>query len=90
MKVGKIRQRLAAIIESFLGEGAFVDPAKLYTNKGGNVYNDEFSWQGYVKDANGNTLCVSSYDTMTDIVKYGKISWVGKPTHTHGEITLIN
>ena len=71
-KVGKIRIKLASLLEETI-EGSSFDPAELNSNNPyyGSKYFDGCCWSGRGRDKSGMMIHVSSWCTMTRCVKNG-------------------
>lgn len=95
MQVGKTREKLAKLIDQlmereFPNDGFYqCDPKDLIVNRGSNVYNDWCSWTGKVRSMSGYQLDkqLSSWDTMTDLVKGGKLGIVGNKNESPIELS---
>lgn len=77
MKVGKTRIKLAELLEAKLD--TIVNPEDLKVNRGANQYNDWCSWFGRVGPC--KDVHVSSWDTMANIVKRGKVHIVSNEAY---------
>ena len=100
MKTGKIRERLATLltdlfkanIPNFNEEWQECQPEDLDVNRGSNQYNDWCSWTGKINHLihKGYFIQVHSWDTMSDLVRHGKIGIVGDNVDISGsQITRI-
>ena len=77
MRAGRIKNALADLILDLLPEGSGVDVESLRVNRGGNQYNDWCSWTGIVYLPDGRKKDICSWETMTELVKHGSLTWVG-------------
>lgn len=68
----RIKEALAKALLDIMPEGFMCDPYDLDVNRGANRYNDWVSWGGYVTGPNGVRYMISSWDTMTELVKASK------------------
>ena len=79
--VGRVRIRLAKIISDSLG--IVCEPEELQPARGANRTNkmlDIYAWEVFAHN-NGKKFIAGSFNTMTECVKAGKV------TYSHGEIS---
>lgn len=56
--------------------GITIRPGDLHTNESATIQNDETSWSGWGERGDGRSVNICSFDTMTRIVRRGKVEIV--------------
>lgn len=80
----RISTKAAAIILKLLPPGSSIK--FLHKNPNTSIRMDQCRWEGLWADKEGNEHSINGYDTLTDICKAGKVSWV--TNQLYGEITI--
>jgi hypothetical protein len=79
MQVGKVRTRLAQMIERLLGEEYYCNPEDINVNRSANFRNDGCVWTGtaFKKEDQRYLVQLCSWNKMTEIVKHKNLVLVG-------------